>query len=48
VRQFQEMADIYSRDAIFFNEQDALLWLFRQRFQKAPRQLEKRGGSASV
>ena len=30
-RQYQELAENYSRDAIFFDEHDALEWLMRQR-----------------
>jgi len=30
-RQYQDLADHYSRDAIFFNEHEALEWLIRQR-----------------
>jgi hypothetical protein len=30
-RQYQDLADHYSRDAIFFNDHDALEWLMRQR-----------------
>ena len=30
-RQFQELADHFSHDAIFFEEHDALEWLIRQR-----------------
>jgi hypothetical protein len=30
-RQYQDLADHYSRDAIFFDEHDALEWLLRQR-----------------
>ena len=30
-RQYQDLADHYSRDAIFFNEHDALEWLMHQR-----------------
>jgi len=34
-RQFQEFADHFSHDAIFFDDQDALEWLMRQRAERS-------------